>query len=103
MRDDQFTDYVLDQLTGLTPLRARKMFGGMGLYCGTQFFGILYQGRLFFRTHPANRNEYVARGMTPFTYERGKKIVSLNYFEVPPEVLEQRGALLEWARRALDS
>jgi len=32
--DDSFKDFVLDQLGGLPGLRARRMFGGTGLYAG---------------------------------------------------------------------
>ncbi|MDE2117269.1 MAG: TfoX/Sxy family protein, partial [Betaproteobacteria bacterium] len=28
------------------------MFGGSGLYSGEQLFGIVYDGRLYFKAHP---------------------------------------------------
>jgi TfoX/Sxy family transcriptional regulator of competence genes len=36
---DNFKEYVLDQLSGLSDLGCRPMFGGFGLYRGTAFFG----------------------------------------------------------------
>ena len=42
------------------------MFGGFGLYAGDKFFGIIFQGRLFFKTSEATREVYRARGMNHF-------------------------------------
>ena len=44
MRDDSFKDFVMDQLAALPELRAKRMFGGYGLYGGEHFFGILMEG-----------------------------------------------------------
>jgi TfoX/Sxy family transcriptional regulator of competence genes len=39
--------------------------------------------------------------MGPFTYESGKKIVSIRYFEVPADVLEERDELFAWSQTAI--
>ena len=99
--DDSFKTFVLDQLSALPELRARAMFGAHGLYAGDKFFGILDDGRLFFKTDAQSQAEYVARGMGPFTYEMKGKVMTMAYHEVPPDVLEQPTELVEWARRAI--
>ena len=101
MPEDSFREFVLDQLHALPDLRARSMFGAHGLYCGETFFGILDEGRLFFKTDAALQKDYTARGMGPFTYEVKGKIVKLGFHEVPPEVLEDAPELVIWAQRAL--
>ena len=103
MSDHSFKDFALDQLGDLENLRAKPMFGGHGLYQANRFFGILMDGRLFLKTDAQSRAEYLERGMEPFTYEKGRRIVSLNYHEVPSDVLENRDQLLLWARRAVQS
>jgi len=77
------------------------MFGGYGLYQAEQFFGILLGGRVYFRTDLQSRGDYLERGMAPFTYTKGRSIVSQTYYEVPPEILENREQLLTWARQAI--
>ena len=42
-------EFVLDQLAGLDGLRARAMFGGVGLYAGEVFFGIVAAEVLYFK------------------------------------------------------
>ena len=92
---------MLDQLGALPELRARAMFGAHGLYSGDKFFGILDEGRLFFKTDAASAADYTARGMGAFTYESKGKRLTMGYHEVPPDVLENAPELTAWARRAM--
>jgi DNA transformation protein len=99
--DDSFKEFVLDQLNALPELRARAMFGAHGLYAGEKFFGILDEGRLFFKTDAASAADYTARGMGAFTYESKGKLMTMAYHEVPPDVLENAPELTAWAQRAI--
>ena len=99
--DDSFKEFVLDQLSALPDVRARAMFGAHGLYSGEHFFGILDEGRLFFKTDAKSQADYTARGMGPFSYESKGKLMTMSYHEVPPDVLEQSQELAEWARKAI--
>jgi|SRR5450756_2384766 len=101
MPDDSFKEFVLDQLSALPDLRAKAMFGAHGIYSGEHFFGILDEGRLFFKTDASTQAEYTSRGMGPFTYEMKGKVMTMGYHEVPPEVLEQPQELVVWARKAI--
>ena len=67
MADDFFKEFVIDQLSALPELRAKAMFGAHGLYSGAKFFGILDEGRLFFKTD-TDRNKttsHAAWGLSP--------------------------------------
>lgn len=96
--DRAFLDGVLPRLAGLHGLRARAMFGGWGLYAAADFFGIVYRGRLYFRTSPATRPRYAALGMGPFR-PRARLTLSA-YYEVPPAVFAEE-ELLGWAEEAV--
>jgi len=98
-RQESFADFVLDQLAGLDGVSARRMFGGHGLYRGAVFFGIVHDGRLYFRTDEASRADYLARGMQPF--RPSPKQTLKNYFEVPVDIIESPRRLQEWALRAV--
>ena len=101
MADDSFKEFVLDQLSALPDLRAKAMFGAHGIYSGEHFFGILDEGRLFFKTDERSQADYTSRGMGPFTYEMKGKVMAMAYHEVPPEILEQPQELVMWARKAI--
>lgn len=93
-----FLDFVLDQLSSLKGIRARRMFGGYGLYAGDRFFGILYKDRLYFKTNEKTVQDYVSRGMTYFRPNPKQRLK--NYYEVPAEILEDGEELCEWARKS---
>jgi DNA transformation protein len=101
MADGLFNEFVLDQLNAVPDVRARAMFGAHGLYAGAYFFGILDEGRLFFKTDAQSQADYTARGMEAIAYESKGRVVTMNFYEVPPDVLENAPELTEWARRAI--
>ena len=101
MADDSFKAFVLDQLSALSELRAQAMFGGHGLYSGDRFFGILDEGRVFFKVDDITRAAYESRGMPPFTYEMKGRVMTMSYYEVPPDVLEDRNEAFVWANQAI--
>lgn len=98
MSADSFRDFVLEQLAALDGLRCKRMFGGYGLYAGAVFFGIVYDGRLYFKTHPDTLAEYMEHHAAVFA--PSEKQVLQNYREVPVDILEDSEHLLLWAKRA---
>jgi DNA transformation protein len=101
MKDDSLKAFALDQLRGLGEVDCRAMFGGFGFYARDNFFGIIYKGRLYFKTNDATRADYIARGMKAFRPKPNQKLG--NYFEVPPDVMEDSAQLEAWAREAAGS
>lgn len=101
MPDDTFKEFVLDQLCALPELRAKAMFGGHGLYSGANFFGILVEGQLYFKVDDTTRANYDAHGMKPFTYTKANKVMTMSYYEVPPDILEDRELAVAWADQSI--
>lgn len=95
-KSDTFRQYVEEQLGPASTFRA--MFGGHGVYRGDRIFGIVHKGRLYFKTGPLSRPEYVKRGAGPFKPNARQTLKS--YYEVPADVLEHAETLREWADRA---
>lgn len=100
-KDDAFKDYCLEQLEGLGRVTARAMFGGHGLYFGAVFFGIVFRGKLYFRTDGDTRTAYVEQGMEPFRPSETQTLKT--YYEVPGEVLEKAEDAVRWAGQAVVS
>ena len=97
---DDYLQFVLDQLAALGVVRARRMFGGAGLYRGDEFFGIVHGDALYFKVDETTRAEYERAGSEPFR-PFANRATTLQYFLVPAEVLEDSGELCSWARRAV--
>jgi DNA transformation protein len=95
---DSFREFVLEQLAALEDLRCKRMFGGHGLYSGEVFFGVLFDGKLYFKTHPDTLPDYLAAQAAVFA--PSEKQILRNYHEVPVEILEDAVQLTAWARKA---
>ena len=75
------------------------MFGGHGLYRGDAFFGIVHDDRLYFKTDAASAADYLEKGMQSFQPNERQRL--RNYYEVPPEVVDDSDQLVLWAEAAL--
>ena len=94
--------YVIDQLTSFGRVASRRMFGGVGLYSGELFFGLIADDTLFFKVDDSNRPDYTTRGCKPFQpFPDDPEAYSMSYFEVPADVLEDPDELMLWARKAV--
>lgn len=97
-RHNGFKELVLDQLGDLRGVTCRAMFGGHGLYHREKFFGIIHKGRLYLKVSPSTRSAYIEQGMKPF--RPNAKQTLKNYYEVPPDILEDTEQLAAWALQA---
>jgi DNA transformation protein and related proteins len=97
----EYLDFVLEQLTALRRMRPRRMFGGVGLYSDEIFFAIISEDTVYLRVDESSRADFVARGMAAFRPYADRPQVSMSYFAVPAEVLEDAGSFVEWSRRAV--
>lgn len=95
-----FREFVLDQLSGIRDLRARQMFGGIGLYAGDVFFGIVASDVLYFKVDDTNRRDYEQAGASPFK-PYADRPMTMSYYGVPIAVLEDAERLGDWAARAV--
>jgi len=93
-----FAAYVIEQLALIARVTSRRMFGGVGLYADGLFFGLIDADTLFLRVDDRNRGEFDRRGCKPFVPYPDKPEVSMSYFDVPADVLEDAEELSRWAR-----
>ncbi len=96
-----FRAFAIEQLERSVPgIRARGMFGGVGIYATDLFFALLADDTLYFKVDDATRPAFEERGMGPFRpYGEGGEV--MHYFEVPEDVLEDPEALRPWAEAAI--
>ena len=99
--NQEYLSYVLEQLDGLARISFRRMFGGVGIYSGELFFALLFDDQLYFKVGDANRAEYESRSMQRFKPYADRPELSMTYYTVPVEVLEDRDELREWGKRSV--
>lgn len=96
-----FRVFVLEQLQrSVTGLRAKSMFGGVGIYSGELFFALIADDTLYFKVDDTTRPDFLARGMEPFRpYGEGGEV--MQYYQVAEELLEDAEQLKVWAEGAI--
>ena len=98
-----FQEFVKDQLAGFGPVAIRRMFGGAGVYAGEVMFALIADDTLYLKADGTTAPAFEAEGMAAFTYTaKGRKPVSMSYWEVPPRLLEEPDELAIWAREAYE-
>ena len=100
-RFDAFAQDCIDLLEPLGEIRARKMFGGVGIYSRDLFFALVADGELFFKVDEASHAIHARAGAHAFRPFPDKPPMT-GYWSVPVDVLESPRVLLEWAARAVE-
>lgn len=98
--NNDYLIYVLDQLRGVGPISARRLFSGSGIYSRGRMFGLVSQDTLYLKADDSNRADYEAAGMKKFQ-PWDDKPMTMPYYEVPAEVLEDSSELALWAKKSI--
>lgn len=98
---DEFLEHVQTTLVKLGEIRARKMFGGVGLYCDDTFFALIARDVLYLKVDDSNRADYEALGLEGFQPDPDKP-GRMNYYEIPEQVLQDPRSAVIWARRSVE-
>ena len=101
-RDAGFYEWVLhDLFNGIRGITSRSMFGGYGFYLNGAIFGIIADGRLYFKTDESAMADFKKHGSQPFRYSaKDRTQVTMGYWELPEEIMEDRDKLIAWVKRA---
>jgi len=99
-----FVAHCLELLAPLGAARARRMFGGYGLYVDDLFVALIADECLYLRADETARPAFERAGCRPFAYSaRDRKAVTMGYWSAPDEALDSAPAMLPWARLAFAS
>src|ERR1700743_2419167 len=92
--DDLFSEFG--------PIRLRRFFGGEGIYAGEPMIGMVFNGdTIYFKTDPETRKAFDAEGGKPFTFHKGKELVTTTWLSLPDRLYDEPDELARWARAAL--
>lgn len=98
----QFVEFIVEQLAEVAGVTKARFFGGIGLAAHSTQFAMIMGTSVYFVVDKVTRPKYEKLGSQCFAYDTKAKRVQVNkYFEVPAEVIEDREALVAWAREAV--
>jgi DNA transformation protein and related proteins len=96
-------DHCLELLAPLGAVRAKRMFGGHGLYVDELFVAIIAFERLYLKADAQTQPAFAAAGCESFVYDGKGKPITMNYWTVPAEAMESPALMQPWARQAIDA
>jgi DNA transformation protein len=98
---DDFVAHVLDLLSAIGPTRAKRMFGGWGVWRGTPMVGLVFDGHFYLKTDDQTSARFVAAGGEPFVYASPRGPTETSYLTPPDEAFDSAAAMAPWAKLAL--
>lgn len=85
---------LVDKLAGIDGIKSKKMFGGYGIFCNDQMFGIVDpSGKIFFKADDTTKGKFEDIGSL--------KHSRMPYYSIPDNVLSNFELLLEWAESSI--
>jgi DNA transformation protein len=96
--------HCLELLAPLGSARARRMFGGHGLYVDDLFIALIAGDTLFLKADEQACTAFAEAGCRPFSYTAaGGQRTVMGYWSAPDEAMESPALMLPWARLAMAS
>ena len=96
------SDGIVELFAAFGPVRARRMFGGFGIYADDLMFALALDGVIYLKADEESSTAFEREGTGPFTYTaKGRGRTSLSYWRLPDRLYDARDELAGWARTAL--
>ena len=97
-----FRQYILELLSPLGAVAAKRFFGGTGFSLDGVQFAMVMRDTLYLRVDAETRPRYERAGAAPFSYATRKGQVEVRtYFAVPEALLDDAEELCIWAGQAI--
>jgi DNA transformation protein len=97
---DEFVRHAVEMMAAWGAVRARRMFGGHGLYRDDVFFALIAQDTLYLKVDESSRASFEAAGSRPFVYAGKGEPITMSYWRAPDECLESPGTMRDWCALA---
>ena len=95
-----YVEFLVEHLSPLGTITARRLFGGNALYCDGIVFALVANDTLYLKADDGNRSEFEASGLEAF-HPFGDGTKSIGYYQAPAELFEDADALHRWGSGAV--
>ena len=72
-----------------------------GEYKDGIFFSLIADGALYFKVDESNKKDYEDLGSEPFVYTAKGKSMTMSYWNLPEEIMNDREKLIEWIDKSV--
>lgn len=100
---DGFVAHCLELLATAGVTRAKRMFGGHGLYVDELFVAVIVADRLYLKANADTRARFEAAACTQWVYDGKDAPVAMSYWSVPDEAMDSPALMAPWALLAKEA
>lgn len=99
----EFVEYLQEVFELFGPIRARRMFGGYGIYHNDFMFGLVADDVLYLKADDESVQSFKDRGLSQFQYVNKGKTIGMSYYLAPEEIFDDPDEARVWALRAYEA
>jgi len=81
----------------------KRMFGGHGVYADGLFFAIESGGEIYLKADRQSAVRFQEAGSRPFVYQGKDRPITVSYWSLPDQALEDTDELVRWAKFAVEA
>jgi DNA transformation protein len=100
---NEFVEHVLEMLEPAGNVRAKRMFGGYGIYRDDLIFGLVAGDVLYLKTDEQSVGLFRERGIAPFVYVKQGEPTQTSYYAAPEEMLDDPEEAARWLAIACEA
>ena len=98
----EFVEILKEVFEQFGPIQPRKMFGGYGIYHKGVMFGLVADDTLYLKADKETAKDFEMKGLPPFEYDKGGKVVKMSYYLAPEEIFDDSDEAVMWASRSYE-
>lgn len=99
----EFVEYLLETFSVFGDVRARRMFGGVGLFHQDLMIGLVADDVLYLKADSESAARFTDKGLTAFEYAKNGKTMKMSYFLAPEEIFDDPDEAKHWATLAFEA
>jgi DNA transformation protein len=99
----KFVEYLAEVFESFGAIRARRMFGGYGIYHDGLMFGLVADDVLYLKADAESVAAFTGRGLPCFEYTKQGKRMQISYYAAPEVIFEDPDEARLWAVRGFEA
>ena len=99
----EFVDSLEEVFALFGTIKARRMFGGYGIYHSGLMFGLVADDVLYLKADAKSVEVFSKQGLQPFMYEKRGKKIKMSYYLAPEEIFDDPEQAKAWAVLAFEA
>jgi DNA transformation protein len=98
--EKEFVTYLVEHMQPIGSVNAKRMFSGYGIFLDGLMFALVADNVLYLKADKETEDDFKARGLEAFSYQKKGKDYRMSYYQAPEEALEDVDEMSVWAGKA---